>query len=178
MLMSTNNFLENELRKIFGNDDIFSNTKYISGICYGELDNELKVKCQISDSCVYGNYDVLKISVINRKEGVVDNHKIQFFDVWGKLPVPNNHNFKDGVAPHIWAYEGKTEWYAAAPKEKHYEILRENAKSYLDIFRDKSVELEPKPSIKKQFSNNKKISKEHGDKKEPSKVSKKSEPEL
>ncbi len=155
MPMSTNNFLENELRKIFGNDDMFSNTKYISGICYGELDSELKVKCKIDDSCVRGNYDVLKISVINRKDGVVDTHTIQFFDVWGKLPVPNNHNFKDGVAPHIWAYEGKPEWYAAAPKEKHYEILRENAKNYLDIFRDKSIELEPKPSIKKQLADNK-----------------------
>ena len=155
MAMSTNNFLENELRKIFGNDDIFSNTKYISGICYGELDNELKVKCQIKDSCVYGNYDVLKISVINRKDGVVDNHTIQFFDVWGRFHVPGNPNFKDGVAPHIWAYEGKPEWYAAAPKEKHYEILRENVKYYLDIFRDKSIEREQKPSIKKQLATNK-----------------------
>jgi len=154
MAMSTNNFLENELRKIFGNDDIFSNTKYISGVCYGELDNELKVKCKIDDSCVQRHYDVLKISVINRKDGVVDKHAIQFFDVWGKLPVPNNHNFKDGVAPHIWVYNGETDWYAAAPKEKHYGILRENVKSYLDIFRDKSVELEPKPSIKKQLSDN------------------------
>lgn len=155
MAMSTNNFLENELRKIFGNDDIFSNTKYISGICYGELDSELKVKCKIDDSCVRGNYDVLKISVINRKDGIVDTHTIQFFDVWGKLPVPNNHNFKDGVAPHIWAYEGKPEWYAATPKEKHYEILRDNVKNYLDIFRDKSMEQEQKPSIKKQLSENK-----------------------
>ncbi|MBR3995298.1 MAG: hypothetical protein IKI97_08465 [Clostridia bacterium] len=155
MAMSTNNFLENELRKIFGNDDIFSNTKYISGVCYGELDNELKVKCQIDDSGVSRNYDVLRISVINRKDGVVDKHAIQFFDVWGKLPVPNNHNFKDGVAPHIWVYDGKTEWYAAAPKEKHYEILRDNVKNYLDIFRDKSMEHEQKPSIKKQLAEKK-----------------------
>lgn len=155
MAMSTNNFLENELRKIFGNDDIFSNTKYISGVCYGELDNELKVKCQIDDSGVSRNYDVLRISVINRKDGVVDKHAIQFFDVWGKLPVPNNHNFKDGVAPHIWVYDGKTEWYAAAPKEKHYEILRNNVKNYLDIFRDKSIEHEQKPSIKKQLAEKK-----------------------
>lgn len=67
-------------------------------------------------------------------------------------------NFKEGVAPHIWAYDGKTEWYAAAPKERHYEILKENVKNYLDIFRDKSIELEPKPSIKKQLSDNKNIS--------------------
>jgi hypothetical protein len=156
MTISTNNFLEDELRKIFGNDDMFSNTKYISGICYGELDNELKVKCQIKDSCVYGNYDVLKLSVINRKEGVVDTHTIQFFDVWGKLPVPGNPNFPDGVAPHIWTYDRKTEWYAAAPKEKHYEIVRENVRNYLDIFRDKSMEHEQKPSIKKQLADNKK----------------------
>ena len=158
MEMSTNNFLENELRKIFGNDDMLSNTKYISGVCYGELDNELKVKCQIDDSGVSRNYDVLRITVINRKDGVVDKHAIQFFDVWGRLPVPGNPNFKEGVAPHIWAYDGKTEWYAAAPKERHYEILKENVKNYLDIFRDKSIELEPKPSIKKQLSDNKNIS--------------------
>lgn len=158
MTMSTNNFLENELRKIFGNDDIFSNTKYISGVCYGELDNELKVKCQIDDSSVSRNYDVLRIAVINRKDGVVDKHTIQFFDVWGRFPVPGNPNFKEGVAPHIWTYDGKTEWYAAAPKERHYEILKENVKNYLDIFRDKSIELEPKPSIKKQLSDNKNIS--------------------
>ena len=157
MAMSTNNFLENELRKIFGNDDMFSNTKYISGVCYGELDNELKVKCQIDDSGVSRNYDVLRMTVINRKDGVVDKHAIQFFDVWGRLPVPGNPNFKEGVAPHIWAYDGKTEWYAA-PKERHYEILKENVKNYFDIFRDKSIELEPKPSIKKQLSDNKNIS--------------------
>ena len=86
MAMSTNNFLENELRKIFGNDDIFSNTKYISGVCYGELDNELKVKCQIDDSVVSRNYDVLRINVINRKDGVVDKHSIRFFDVWAIFP--------------------------------------------------------------------------------------------
>ncbi|MBQ2931786.1 MAG: hypothetical protein IJE62_02945 [Clostridia bacterium] len=158
MAMSTNNFLENELRKIFGNDDMFSNTKYISGVCYGELDSDLKIKCQIDDSGVSRNYDVLRITVINRKDGVVDKHAIQFFDVWGRLPVPGNPNFKEGVAPHIWAYDGKTEWYAAAPKERHYEILKENVKNYLDIFRDKSIELEPKPSIKKQLSDNKNIS--------------------
>ena len=78
MAMSTNNFLENELRKIFGNDDMFSNTKYISGVCYGELDSDLKIKCQIDDSGVSRNYDVLRITVINRKDGVVDKHAIQF----------------------------------------------------------------------------------------------------
>ena len=156
MAMSTNNFLENELRKIFGNDDMFSNTKYISGVCYGELDSDLKIKCQIDDSGVSRNYDVLRITVINRKDGVVDKHAIQFFDVWGKLPVPGNPNFRDGVAPHIWTYDRKTEWYAAAPKEKHYEIVRENVRNYLDIFRDKSMEHEQKPSIKRQLADNKK----------------------
>ena len=58
MPMSTNNFLENELRKLFGNDDMFSNTNYISGVCYGELDSDLKIKCQIADSC-YGQIMIL-----------------------------------------------------------------------------------------------------------------------
>lgn len=156
--MSVNKFLEKELQKIFGTDDIFSNTKYISGVCYGELDNDLKVKCQFDTSFVMGHYDLLQISIINRKEGVIDKHKINFIDVWGKIPFPNNPNFPNGVEPYIWTYNGKTEWYNPAPKERHYEILRDNVKNYLDIFRDKSIELEPKPSIKKQLSDNKNIS--------------------
>ena len=36
--------------------------------------------------------------------------------------------------------------------------MKENVKNYLDIFRDKSIELEPKPSIKKQLYDNKNIS--------------------
>ena len=81
--MTVNNFLENELKKIFGNDDMFSNTKYVSGSCYGELDNDLKVKCRITDSSVYQDYDTVEISIINRKEGVVDAHSIKFVDIWG-----------------------------------------------------------------------------------------------
>ncbi len=153
--MDYENFYEKELRKIFGNDDVFSNTKYISGVCYGELDNDLKVKCQLETSYIAKERDLVEISIINRKEGVVDTHKINFLDVWGAFPVPDNPNFPDGIAPHIWTYDYKTEWYGIAPQKHHYEMLRETIKSYIDIFRDKSLEREQKPSIKKQLTGNK-----------------------
>lgn len=155
MPMSTNNFLENELRKVFGKDDILSNTKYISGTCYGELDNDLKIKCVITDSEVYQNYDTILISVINRKDGIVDKHNIKFLDIWGRFSVPNNPNFPEGIAPRIWNDGEKTEWYSPVPKENHYAILKECIKKYLDIFRDKSLDNEQKPSIKKQLTEKK-----------------------
>lgn len=154
--MTVNNFLENELKKIFGNDDMFSNTKYVSGSCYGELDNDLKVKCRITDSSVYQDYDTVEISIINRKEGVVEAHSIKFVDIWGRFPVPNNPNFPDGIVPHIWVYNGKTEWYSPIPKDNQYMMLRKCIRDYLDIFRDNRLEREQKPSIKKQLADKKK----------------------
>ena len=39
----------------------------------------------------------------------VDTLTLNFKDLLGMKPVPNNPNFRDGVAPHIWNYNGKVE---------------------------------------------------------------------
>ena len=44
--------------------------------------------------------------------GPVDTLTLNFKDLLGMKPVPNNPNFRDGVAPHIWNYNGKVEWYS------------------------------------------------------------------
>ena len=61
-------------------------------------------------------------------------------DLLGKKPVPGNPNFRSGVTPHIWEDYGKFEWYAYRPTEADYETIRQAAKQYLDVFRDRQQE--------------------------------------
>ena len=129
------NIFESELRKLFEDDKLIETPQFVGRECVGSLGGELRVRAQIIHTCVSGNYDALKLTVLNRTEGPVDTITLDFLDIWGRKPVPNNPNFPDGVAPHIWEYNGKYEWYAYTPNASDYRKLRETAKSYLDTFR-------------------------------------------
>ena len=61
-------------------------------------------------------------------------------DLLGMKPVPGNPYFPNGVAPHIWLDQGKPEWYAFQPTAADYETIRQAAKQYLDVFRDRQQE--------------------------------------
>ena len=56
------------------------------------------------------------------------------------ISVPGNPNFRSGVTPHIWDDYGKFEWYAYRPTAADYDTIRQAAKQYLDVFRDRQQE--------------------------------------
>ena len=70
----------------------------------------------------------------------MDTLTLKLKDLLGKKPVPSNLNFRSGVTPHIWEDYGKFEWYAYRPTEADYETIRQAAKQYLDVFRDRQQE--------------------------------------
>ena len=129
------NIFESELRKLFEDGKLIETPQFVGRECVGSLGGELRVRAQIIHTCVSGNYDALKLTVLNRTEGPVDTITLDFLDVWGRKPVPNNPNFSNGVAPHIWEDGGKREWYAYTPNASDYRKLRGAAKAYLDTFR-------------------------------------------
>lgn len=128
-------FFESELRKLFEDGKLIQSPKFIGRECFGMLGGELRLRAQFIHTCVSGNYDALKLTILNRTEGAVDAMALDFLDIWGRKPVPNNPNFPNGVAPHIWEHDGKCEWYAYKPNTADYRKLSEAAKSYLDTFR-------------------------------------------
>lgn len=137
------NVLEAELRKLFEDGKLIDSPKFMGRVCVGSLGGELRVRAAFITTSTARHYDAVRIKVLNRVDGLVDSITLDLLDVWGKKPVPGNPNFPDGVAPHIWEYNGKYEWYAYAPNAADYRKLREAAKSYLDAFREPQRE-EPK----------------------------------
>ena len=134
------NFFERELGRVFGDGQVIRDPTYSGRACLGTLGKDLRVRAQFITTGYADHYDALKITVLNRTDGPVDTLVLKLKDLLGKKPVPGNPNFRSGVTPHIWEDYGKFEWYAYRPTEADYETIRQAAKQYLDVFRDRQQE--------------------------------------
>ena len=134
------NFFEQELRKLFGDGEIIRSPSFTGRACLGTLGKDLRVRAQFVTSVYADHYDTLKITIWNRTDGPVDTLTLKFKDLLGMKPVPNNPNFRDGVAPHIWNSNRKVEWYAYRPTAADYQVIRQAAGEYLGVFRDRQQE--------------------------------------
>ena len=130
------NIFESELRNLFEDDKLIQSPKFIGRECFGMLGGDLRVRAQIIETCYASHYDAVKLTVLNRTEGVVDTFKFDLVDLWGKKAVPSNPNFRSGVAPQIWEYNGSYEWYAYTPTKADYQLLRNAIADYLEQFRE------------------------------------------
>ena len=132
------NFFESELKKIMGNSDILKDQRYVGRMCYGSLGGDLRARVEFVTLGVSDHYAGLKAAIINRKEGVVDNVLLRFSDIWGK-PKVSNPNFKEGMNPHIWTNNGKSEWYVCHPGAAEYQKAADALEKYLSIFQDMAM---------------------------------------
>lgn len=131
------NFFEGELRKLFGDGQTISDPNFTGKICLGTLGKELRVRAEFVTTGVMDHYDAMKLTVLNRSGGSVDTLLLRFRDIWGRKPVPRNPNFANGVIPHIWTYNGQTEWYAWVPAQADREQLARQVRQYLEPFRER-----------------------------------------
>lgn len=129
------NFFESELEKIMGQSSILKDQKYVGRICYGSIDGDLKARVEFVTLGVSNHYAGVKTSVINRKEGVVDSILLRFEDIWGKQWTANP-NFREGVSPHIWTDNGKSEWYVFHPGTAEYQKVADAVENYLSVFQN------------------------------------------
>ena len=134
------NFFERELGRVFGDGQVIRDPTYSGRACLGTLGKDLRVRAQFITTGYADHYDALKITVLNRTDGPVDTLVLKLKDLLGMKPVPGNPYFPTGVAPHIWLDQGKPEWYAFQPTAADYDTIRQAAKQYLDVFRDRQQE--------------------------------------
>ncbi|WP_242990555.1 hypothetical protein [Clostridium sp. AF28-12] len=128
-------FFERELKKMFGTGASFSEPRFVGNCCYGRLTDQIRVKINFQTGMVADHYDRLKVTLLNRNEGMIDSMVVKFRDVWG-LKNTTNPNFRDGVNPHIWSYGKETSWYVYQPGKEDYKVLSEAIKTYLEVFQE------------------------------------------
>lgn len=128
-------FFEQELRRLFNHDAVFADTRFVGNACYGRLSADICVKINFATCGCADHYEALKVTLLNRNEGQIDSMLLSFRDMWGMKRV-NNPNFREGVSPHMWTYNNKTEWYAYQPKQTDYKQLADAVRTYLEVFQE------------------------------------------
>ena len=128
-------FFEQELRKIVGAE--YPDATFVGRACYVRLSDMNRAKIQFISTGIASHYDALRLTVLNRQEGDVDNLLLRFSDLLGKKMV-NNPNFRDGVIPHMWDDYGKVDWYVYNPNSRDYQKLIDAVSDYLEVFQNMS----------------------------------------
>lgn len=129
------NFFENELKKVMTESTILKDQKYVGRACFGTVGEDIRARIEFVTAGTASQYEGIRTSIINRKEGVVDSMILRFSDIWGKRKV-GSPNFKDGVMPHIWTDNGKSDWYVFRPAKEDYRQLSAGIERYLSVFQD------------------------------------------
>lgn len=112
------NFFEKELRDLFGSSTTLRDAHYCGRTCLAKLDEDLRVKLQFTTTGYADHYDAIKLAVINRTDGVVDQQLFRFSDIIDKQHSPGMMS----VTPQIWDDNGKPEWYRPISQEQRSQI--------------------------------------------------------
>ena len=130
-------FFAQELKKIADRSELICDPKYVGRVCMFRLSDDITGKMEFATEGVQGNYSALKITLFNRKEGVIDTQKTSLVDIIGMKPLPGNKQdaFRSTTQPHIWVY-GKDEWYGFTPTDADYSAMAQSADDYIGMFAD------------------------------------------
>ena len=132
------NYFEQELRRVAKACGEVGSPTFAGRACYGDLGGDNRVKLQFVTLGHADHYSALKATVLNRSDGEVDTLLFRFADTWGKKQV-SNPNFRDGVIPYIWTYNGESEWYVYRPTDADIKQLAAEIGAYLAVFTDRSL---------------------------------------
>lgn len=130
------NFYEKEMRTMFAGNNLLHDARFCGKTMIGKLDDELRVKLQLFSTSVANQYDAVQATIINRKEGMVDQQTFLFSDVIG-MQMRNN---RDEITPHIWTYNGKTEWYISITNADRKQIAAA-VLGYVEMYQEEGMEM-------------------------------------
>ena len=129
------NFFEKELRNFFGSSPMLRDAHYCGRTCLAKLDEELRVKLQFTTTGYADHYDAIKLAVINRTDGVVDQQLFRFSDIIGQQAVEGRYP----INPHIWDYNGRLEWYRPISQEQRSQIAN-TILDYVGMYQEETEE--------------------------------------
>ena len=131
------NLFEHERKMMFDDTDVIKDVKICGKTLLGKLDDELRIKLQFVATLIAGQYDAIKVTVINRTEGAVDTEIFKFSDIIGQ----QNRGALSAVNPHIWVCNDKPDWYIPVTASQKVEMA-DKILSYVSMYRSQNMGME------------------------------------
>lgn len=123
-------FFTQELKKIVGPSH--PDAIYAGRACYIPLDDIHRVKLEFVTQGKTDHYEALRITMLNRHDGPVDQNIMLFREL---IIVRGDESFRRDI-PYAWTYNGKTEWYAYQPTAGDYQTMGKAVDEYLKVFQE------------------------------------------
>ncbi len=127
------NFYEKEMRSLFEHTDIIQDPKFCGKMMLGKLDDDLRVKLEFISTFISGQYNALRLTLINRTDGVVDKGVFKFSDILGQYqgrgPSPVDY--------HMWEYNNQPKWYTPITASQKAAIA-DRVLEYAEMFQNQS----------------------------------------
>ena len=128
------NFYERQLKRMFSDMDSDSTDTVFAGkAMLSKISDDLRAKVEFVTARVSGQYEGLKTSIINRKEGVVDSHTVMFHEVIELKGASRDRK------PHVWDDNGKAQWFGFTPTESEYEAIVSKVEDYIAMYADQEL---------------------------------------
>ena len=128
------NFYENQLKRMFGDSEVLSaDTIFAGKAMVGKISDTLRAKVEFVTARVSGQYEGLKLSIINKNEGLVDSQTFMFHEIIGLKGVARDRK------PHVWDDNGKAHWFGYEPTPTEIENIASKVEDYIEMYADQEM---------------------------------------
>lgn len=134
------NFFEQELRRLFEGLSLLGNPRFMGNTCIAALSACNLAKIRFTSLQNNGCYDALRVDIINKTTGPVDNIVIDIALVLGKKETDHPY-FTDGIYPSITVAGTLTRtarptasWNIYQPVAEDYNALCDAVMQYVGAF--------------------------------------------
>ena len=128
------NFYERQLRRMFSDiaedstDTVFAGKAMLS-----KISDDLRAKVEFVTGRVAGQYEGLKLSIINKNEGLIDSQTFMFHEIIGLKGAARDRK------PHIWDDNGKAAWFGYEPTPSEFENIASKVEDYVEMYSDQEM---------------------------------------
>ncbi len=125
------NFYEQQLKRMFPDFDTQSGDTIFAGrSMLSIISDDLRAKVEFITTRVAGQYEGLRLSIINKHDGVIDSQAFMFHEIIG-LKGP-----KKDQKPHVWDDNGKASWFVYEPSDAELENIGSKVEAYVWMYAD------------------------------------------
>ena len=126
-------FFEDELRNIMG--PRHPDAAYVGRACYARLDALNRAKLEFVTLGAANRYAALRVTILNRQEGKVDDIILRLSELLGIQRLPDGYK----ISPHFRLRDEAAEWYYYNPDKRAYQTLSNAVEAYLDVFQEQTA---------------------------------------